>query len=451
MASESAKAARADFHVALAAVLLPVLSVPLTVGLALRHRRHLRGADRAARLWARRLWLVVLADLVWPLLLLASFASGAAGRVLAERPGTNPKARIGIVPADVQRGPVEVRGVVAGRPAERAGVKIGDLIEKVGPDGVDGMSSLLVLLGTAEADRPVELSLRRAGQPVVVQVVPERPAPGRPRYRLFEPLPGGGEVRPKRLQLLVPALAVPLFALWLWGRRCKAPGTTLCAAVVAAGLAASLLGDQLTAGVLRRVLGPPSVGSFLLTLTAGTSALLIVAALGRALLVRRGLLPSPGEPRPAGGAAIRAILYSYALSARVSLVLISALWLFGRDAEPALTTLPRELAAVLDPDGVLLFALPVVVIGPVAEEVLFRGVLLPWLRGFSSESVALWCSAAFFALAHLHYGAHLLSILPIGLALGWARLRSGGLAAPILAHTAINGLGVLALAVRVGG
>jgi CAAX prenyl protease-like protein len=38
---------------------------------------------------------------------------------------------------------------------------------------------------------------------------------------------------------------------------------------------------------------------------------------------------------------------------------------------------------------------------------------------------------------------HLASIVIIGLALGWARQRSGGLAAPLFIHTAFNGASLL--------
>ena len=446
--TDAARAARTDFHVALAAVLLPVLSVPLTVALALRHRADLKSSDAAAKIWARRLWIVVAADLIWPILLMAALATGSMAKALALRPGLNPKARIGVVPADVARGPVEVRGVVPGRPAERAGVKVGDVIEQVGPMPVDGMSSLLLLLGSAEAGKKLELTVRRAGVVQVVTLVPEEPEPGRPKYKLLEPLPGVSEAG--RDVWWAPVLALPLAAFYLWARRRRAGSAALATLLIAAALAASIGGERLAATGLRRLLGGFSLGTFLLGLSASTVSLLAVAALARWLLGRRGLLGGAEEPKPPGATALRAVMYSYALSARISLLLIGGMWLLGRDADPSLTTLPRELASLLDPNGVLLLAVPVVILGPIAEELLFRGVLLPWLRGFSSDSAALWLSSGFFALAHLHYGAHLLAVLPIGLALGWARLRTNGLAAPILAHTAINGLGMLALAAQAG-
>ncbi|MBM4375090.1 MAG: CPBP family intramembrane metalloprotease [Deltaproteobacteria bacterium] len=86
-----------------------------------------------------------------------------------------------------------------------------------------------------------------------------------------------------------------------------------------------------------------------------------------------------------------------------------------------------------------LVLLAAVVVAPPAEEVLFRGLLLPGLAHSMSPLRALVVSAMVFGLFHVpsHGPA---AILPgiLGLAFGWARLRSGGLMAPIALHVANN-------------
>jgi len=86
-----------------------------------------------------------------------------------------------------------------------------------------------------------------------------------------------------------------------------------------------------------------------------------------------------------------------------------------------------------------LVLLAAVVVAPPAEEVLFRGLLLPGLAHSMSPLRALVVSATVFGIFHVpSHGAA--AILPgvLGLAFGWARLRSGGLAAPIALHVANN-------------
>jgi membrane protease YdiL (CAAX protease family) len=96
--------------------------------------------------------------------------------------------------------------------------------------------------------------------------------------------------------------------------------------------------------------------------------------------------------------------------------------------------------------GWVLLAVPAVLLAPVGEELLFRGVLLPWLSGWMGRVAALMVSAGAFASLHLFYGVFTGWIFFLGLLLGWARLASGGLRAPILLHITINGIAMLMLA-----
>src|SRR5204863_736062 len=98
--------------------------------------------------------------------------------------------------------------------------------------------------------------------------------------------------------------------------------------------------------------------------------------------------------------------------------------------------------------GNLMLVAVVVFLGPVAEEVLFRGFLLPRLAAQLGSRWALWASSLLFASLHFYYGINSLLILYYGLILGWARMRSGRLASPILLHILINGVVMAVLLLR---
>lgn len=81
---------------------------------------------------------------------------------------------------------------------------------------------------------------------------------------------------------------------------------------------------------------------------------------------------------------------------------------------------------------------------PFAEELLFRGILYPWLRARWGVPVACVVSAALFSMLH---GIPWLipAIFALGIVLALLYERSGSLWAPILAHGLYNGVSVLLL------
>lgn len=81
----------------------------------------------------------------------------------------------------------------------------------------------------------------------------------------------------------------------------------------------------------------------------------------------------------------------------------------------------------------------VVAIGlaPVAEELLFRGLLYPTLKQAGYPRMALWGSAILFALIHMN----LLALIPltfVALMLTWLYEETDNLIAPIIAHSLFN-------------
>jgi len=78
-----------------------------------------------------------------------------------------------------------------------------------------------------------------------------------------------------------------------------------------------------------------------------------------------------------------------------------------------------------------------VVVAPLGEELLFRGVLYPTLRNVTHPAVALWGTSLFFAAIHLN----VMTFVPLTvLALVLTRLyqQTGNILAPFITHALFN-------------
>jgi len=83
-----------------------------------------------------------------------------------------------------------------------------------------------------------------------------------------------------------------------------------------------------------------------------------------------------------------------------------------------------------------------VFIAPVAEEALFRGILLPSLLKFRSLIWAALVSSFYFALVHFH-APSLLPLILLGLAFSAAYAKTGSLLTPIVMHALFNATSLL--------
>ena len=89
--------------------------------------------------------------------------------------------------------------------------------------------------------------------------------------------------------------------------------------------------------------------------------------------------------------------------------------------------------------SLILLATTAIVIAPLFEEAIFRGVLLPVLCHRLGKIWGVFSSALVFAVAHLSVG-ELLPLLVLGLGLGLLRLSSGRLFPSVLMHALWNGV-----------
>lgn len=112
--------------------------------------------------------------------------------------------------------------------------------------------------------------------------------------------------------------------------------------------------------------------------------------------------------------------------------------------------LAQLLGMFSGPGGLLLAVVLIGVIGPLGEEVFFRGFVYRCFRTRWGPMAGMLLSAALFSLIHVH-PAGLLSIFMVGCALAYLYERTGTLVAPFALHAVNNIIAVLALHYKQGG
>jgi membrane protease YdiL (CAAX protease family) len=130
----------------------------------------------------------------------------------------------------------------------------------------------------------------------------------------------------------------------------------------------------------------------------------------------------------------------------MTILILPAIWLLQCLSDLALTKLgwpPEEQAAVDMINGAKSWWLRIylgifaVVLAPVAEEFVFRGMLYPLVKQLGSPRYALFGINALFALIHQDIGT-LVPLFALALALTWLYERTDNLLAPIAAHSLFN-------------
>jgi membrane protease YdiL (CAAX protease family) len=145
------------------------------------------------------------------------------------------------------------------------------------------------------------------------------------------------------------------------------------------------------------------------------------------------------------------LAFRYTSLTHVILALVA--WLVGSTTAVAVTALlvplmgqpqsnaEQALSLGSDPFFLAVMVLTVCLVGPLAEELLFRGALLGWLLGWCPGPVAVGISAALFA------GVHLIpTLLPflfvLGVAAGLVRWLTGSTFNSLVVHVCQNTLAV---------
>ncbi|MEZ5176626.1 MAG: CPBP family intramembrane glutamic endopeptidase [Acidimicrobiia bacterium] len=160
---------------------------------------------------------------------------------------------------------------------------------------------------------------------------------------------------------------------------------------------------------------------------------------------------------------------SGSLAADVGLVLRPSDWwalLAGMGLQIAAALMTYPLVDSLFPDGapqqgvagitagtrttfeVIVIFLSVAAVAPIIEEIIYRGMLLSWLRRHMGQWAAIIVSAAIFAGLHLvdwNARAAVPGLFLIGVVLGWVALRRGDLSLAIPIHAGVNLLAAIML------
>ncbi|NUN50575.1 MAG: CPBP family intramembrane metalloprotease [Candidatus Brocadiae bacterium] len=200
-----------------------------------------------------------------------------------------------------------------------------------------------------------------------------------------------------------------------------------------------IVGFQLVGYPIRWAGVPPSLWlSFALSI--GSAAATV--ALAWWLLCRR-----PGKPVAALGLRlprwrphlVLLPLAAYPLS--ISLIILAVLFqvlALGQPLAPPQASV-QAMRAIQDPALKALAVLAVAVVAPIAEEILFRGVLFRALRLRWGVFPAMLVSAAIFSAVHLDL-LHALPIFMLGLVLAFITEESGSLIPGITLHALVNGI-----------
>ncbi|KFE67641.1 type II CAAX prenyl endopeptidase Rce1 family protein [Hyalangium minutum] len=440
---DSEERIRQFFLWALVAGIVPVLGLPVVLGLTLLGRRE--AASPSYQRWYRRLVALAILDV---LVAAASLSlSGGNWKERARSPKVLAAPRVlGVTVDPDSSGPglrlaeVDPRG-----PAAAAGLKAGEVVLRAEEQPLSSSQHLSERIQSLQSGAAVRLEVESGGARREVRVVPVEASELPPLPRgLFEPQPRGVPVLTRDTWKGVLGLVLPvgaLLGLWGLGRRRGADTRPL---LVLGALVVSGLGTWVASRGLSALLGGPSRGVVLLSGAVSAGGLLLVAA----VLARRAppVAEAPEQPR---------WLWVYFSSVGLLITLGARAMVLVGWVSQVLGALPDqnqhpmvEMArqGPLGPLGWSLLAIPSALLAPVGEELLFRGVLLPWLSGWMGRVATLVVSAAVFASLHLFYGVFAGWIFFLGLLLGWARLASGGLRAPMLLHVTINSVALLMLA-----
>ena len=135
-----------------------------------------------------------------------------------------------------------------------------------------------------------------------------------------------------------------------------------------------------------------------------------------------------------------------------SVTVFSEIYVIVQHVVPVPPEFEALLRGLLQIDGTadLVFTVAVaVVLAPVLEEALFRGVILHGLaRRRGARSATLW-TAAFFAFFHFYNPWQIVPTFFLGLLLGWVVLVTRSLWSSILLHSAFNGLSLSVFALSI--
>ena len=116
---------------------------------------------------------------------------------------------------------------------------------------------------------------------------------------------------------------------------------------------------------------------------------------------------------------------------------VSQQLIIAMGGEPTSQEAVEMVARASAPPELALQALSVVVMAPICEELLFRGVIYPSLRDLGHPRLAIAASSLLFAAIHGSL-ALMLPLTVLAVILVWLYEKTGSIVTPILMHAAFN-------------
>jgi membrane protease YdiL (CAAX protease family) len=123
----------------------------------------------------------------------------------------------------------------------------------------------------------------------------------------------------------------------------------------------------------------------------------------------------------------------------MGLLFISQIVLVQLGHEPAVQEAVKMVMSIKHPVEVGLQVVSVVIMAPIAEELLFRGILFNTIKHAGYPLAGMVISATLFALVHGSL-AHMMPLFVMGFALAWLYEKSGTIIAPMVMHATFNAI-----------
>lgn len=145
------------------------------------------------------------------------------------------------------------------------------------------------------------------------------------------------------------------------------------------------------------------------------------------------------------------------LATAATVLALPATWLLGKGGaelmrllhwQPEIQTPVEILRETSGPLSKAVFGIIAIAIAPLAEEVLFRGLLYGFIRQHGYPRAALWGTSTLFALTHLN-AVTFVPLLVLAVILAFLCENTGNLLAPVLTHSLFNAVNFVCLVLDV--